>query len=227
MSPPAPAAALRSRRARRPVFAIPLAVLALATGAPAAVVVRGETPSGLQSVAGRLHGAVAEVRHPVEPGSQILSTYGAAALLPNGMAVTTVSAIGNARSVVVSGAGGFESPAQVVGTFPTYGLAVLRLEQVPNVPVPSEYAVASPGQQLIVLGSGDDAVTILGVTALTPNGDLFGIGSAKMIVSRFWGGPLLDSAGRLVGICLPSPAQPVAVSAPTLKAIVGRFVSSR
>ena len=224
MGPPVHSIARRPRLSR---IAVP-AVLAVAMSARAAVVVRADPPSPLLSVADRLHDSVAEVRHPVAEGSPILSTYGAATLLPDGMAITTLHAVGQGRwSLTLAGASGSETTAQVVGTFPAYGLAVLRLDHALPVQVPTEYTDPTPGEQVIVLGSGDDSVTIMGVTVLGANGDVFKIASAKMVDSRFWGGPLLDASGRLVGICLPSLTDPVAVDATTLKAMVGRFLSSR
>ena len=61
-------------------------------------------------------------------------------------------------------------------------------------------------------GVADTAVTVRGVVVSSVNGDFFGLGSKRMIDSRFWGGPLFDGEGRLAGILLTSLAGPKAIS---------------
>lgn len=197
----------------------------------AAVIVRADPPSSLVSVADRLHAAVVEVRRPLGGTGPLLATYGTATLLDGGFAVTTIQAVGTIRfalgtvvrrDVVLAGEGLPPAAGQVIASFPEFGLAVLRVEGAAGVIVPTEVEPPAVGEPLIVMGSGDDAVTAMGVKVSAVSGDLFALASVKMVDSRFWGGPLLDASGRLVGICLPSLAEPTAVSATPLKLLLQR-----
>ena len=202
-------------------------------GLPCAVVVRPDPPSEFIAVANRFHDTVVEVRRPVTGFPSLLMPSGAAVIVAPDLAITTMQALGSApqgsapQTVVLAGAALPVQSAQVVGTLPAYGLAIVRLSHPASIDLPAEMSAPASGENLIVLGSGDDAVDVMGVTVIGVRGDLFGLVSNRMIDSRFWGGPLLDVQGRLVGICLPSIPEPVAVTAATLRLFLSQFTAAR
>ena len=62
------------------------------------------------------------------------------------------------------------------------------------------------------MGAADNAIEVTGVIVSRVSGELFTRASRRTIDSRFWGGPLFDAEGRLVGIQLTSVGSSKAIS---------------
>jgi S1-C subfamily serine protease len=207
-----------------------LALVLIGGAAHASVIV----PDVWKSVADRVHATVIEVH--ADQGEATVS-YGAGVLIGNGLAVTTLHA------VAVPSASGKLTPlaevrvlvpevgpmqARVVSGAPDLDLAILRLSGAGAALSGAQLAQDPPieGELLVAMGAEDDAVTALGVVVSSVSGDLFALASKKMIDSRFWGGPLFDADGRLVGIQLTSLAGSRAISARVIQRMVdGRELS--
>jgi S1-C subfamily serine protease len=199
-----------------------LAVGVVLAGAAHAYVVRPDASSSpWKAVADRVHATVIEV-HGAEGENTV--TYGAGVLIGHGLAVTTLHA------VAVPSAAGKMTPlkdvrvlvpdvgpmdARVMAGAPDLDLAILRLSSegasLAGAPISAE--PPAEGEVLVAMGAGDDAITALGVVVSAVSGDLFALTSKRMIDSRFWGGPLFDAEGRLVGIQLTSLGSSKAISA--------------
>ncbi|MDX2274738.1 MAG: trypsin-like peptidase domain-containing protein [Hyphomonadaceae bacterium] len=131
-----------------------------------------------------------------------------------GHVVTNNHVIAQARSIVVRPAGGQgdDIPATVIGAAPNYDLAVLRLERPLNAPplAIGTSADLQVGQAAFAIGNpfGFDQtmtsgiVSALGRQLPTQTGREIGdvIQTDAAINPGNSGGPLLDSAGRVIGV---------------------------
>jgi Trypsin-like peptidase domain len=210
--------------------------LAASGAARAAVTLPSDAAAGpWKSVADRLHSTVIEVRGQVAPETV---TYGTGVLIGNRLAVTTLHAVALPSSdgkmnpldhvqVVVPGVGPME--AHVIAGAPELDLAILALPDGAAWLESASLATDSPeeGEPLVAMGTGDDAITVLGVVVTGVDGDLFGLASKRMIDSRFWGGPLYDSRGRLAGVQLTSIGPSKAVSARVIRRMLDERGTSR
>ncbi len=131
----------------------------------------------------------------------------------DGHIVTNYHVVKNATQVEVLLADGTAYPAQIVGSDPYNDLAVLKIEIAPDLLVPVEIGSSQNlrvGQRVIAIGNpfGLDRTLTTGVvsalkrTIQTDNGQALGevIQTDAAINPGNSGGPLLDTAGRVVGI---------------------------
>jgi S1-C subfamily serine protease len=175
-----------------------------------------------------LHSTVIEVHGQIAAENV---SYGTGVLIGNKLAVTTLHAVampsGNGKmtplqdvQVVVPEVGPME--AHVIAGAPEIDLAILALPDgaasLEAAPLATE--VPEQGDALVAMGTGDDTITVLGVIVSGVDGDLFGLVSKRMIDSRFWGGPLFDSQGRLAGIHLTSIGPSRAISARVIQRLL-------
>jgi S1-C subfamily serine protease len=192
----------------------------------------------LKAVADRLHSivvgvrAVAPVAVGAESSKEVLGTamFGTGFLVGDGLIVTTLHTIGAALPGRMSAWSNIEAlvpdqgqfAAEVVAWFPDVGLAVLR---VPRTATPASVSFAADpperGATLVMMGAAEDAVNAVGVTVAGVTGDFIFMASTRAVDSRYWGGPVLDTEGRLAGISLPS-AVPRALTAPALERLLDR-----
>src|SRR5262249_25680637 len=112
-----------------------------------------------------------------------------------------------------SGAGPVD--ARVMDSSVELDLAILvfpdKAADAPAAPLSTE--PPAEGDLLIAMGTGDDAVAVMGVVVSNVSGDLFTLISKRAIDARFRGGPLFDEKGRLVGVLQVSEDGSQAVSA--------------
>jgi S1-C subfamily serine protease len=207
-----------------------LLAVALAVGgaARAAVTLPSDTGIPWKEIADRLHSTVIEVHGQLAEDSV---SYGTGVLIGNRLAVTTLHSVAVPSSsgkltplqdvqVVVPEVGRME--AHVVGGAPELDLAILSLPDGAAWLEGVSLAADGPeqGEALVAMGTGDDSITVLGVMVTSVDGDLFGLASKRMIDSRFWGGPLFDSRGRLAGIHLTSIGPSKAISARVIRRLL-------
>ncbi len=130
-----------------------------------------------------------------------------------GHVVTNNHVVQGARPVTIRLASGETTPAEVVGTAPNYDLAVLRLGRVRQPPPPIAVGASADlkvGQATFAIGNPfglDQTLTTGVVSALqrrlpTSEGREIAdvIQTDAAINPGNSGGPLLDSAGRLIGV---------------------------
>ncbi len=130
-----------------------------------------------------------------------------------GNVVTNDHVIAGAQEIEVLLADGTAYPAQLVGTDPYNDLAVVHIDAPAELLVPVEIGSAATlrvGQQVIAIGNpfGLDwtltagVVSALGRTIDTEDGQALGevIQTDAAINPGNSGGPLLDSAGRVIGV---------------------------
>lgn len=130
-----------------------------------------------------------------------------------GNVATNYHVVQHAQEIEVLLAGGTAYPAELVGADPYNDLAVVRIEAPSGLLVPVEVGSASGlrvGQRVIAIGNpfGLDwtlttgVVSALGRTIETENGQALGevIQTDAAINPGNSGGPLLDTAGRVVGV---------------------------
>lgn len=130
-----------------------------------------------------------------------------------GNIATNYHVVQNAQQIEVLLADGAAYPAELIGGDPYNDLAVLRIEAPEDLLVPVEIGSATSlrvGQRVIAIGNpfGLDwtlttgVVSALGRTIETENGQALGevIQTDAAINPGNSGGPLLDSAGRVVGV---------------------------
>jgi len=211
--------------------------LAAASGAHPAVVLRTDPADAFKPIADKLHGTVIDVRGraPVttdggQPELETL-THGTGTLIGNGLAVTTLHAVA-LRSpegrmlplahveVLVPGEGTMQ--AHVIAGVADLDLAILALpaaaaalEAAPLAP-----DAPAPGDSLIAMAVDDEAVIGVGIEVAAVEGDLIQLRGRRMLDSRFWGGPLFDARGRLVGVALMSLGPSKAIAARAIQRVV-------
>jgi S1-C subfamily serine protease len=197
-------------------------------GAARASVILPDHDSRWKAVADRLFSTVIEVRG--QEAQETVSS-GSGVLIGNGLAITTLHAVAvpgpdgrlvPLREVRVLVADVGPMDARVIAGVPEIDLALLLLPDrgasLAGAPLAAE--VPAEGDLLVAMGAGDDAVTVRGVVVSSVNGDFFALSGKRMIDSRFWGGPLFDGEGRLVGILLTSLAGPKAISARVMQRLL-------
>jgi len=211
--------------------------LAAASGARAAVVLRTDPADAFKPIADKLHGTVIDVRGRIQVtadgGQQELETltHGTGTLLGNGLAVTTLHAVALPSpegrmvplahvEVLVPGQGTMQ--AQVIAGVADLDLAILAL---PAAAAALEAAPLAPdlpasGDALIAMAVDDEAVIGVGVEVAAVDGDLVLLRGRRMLDSRFWGGPLFDARGRLVGVGLMSLGPSKAIAARAIQRLV-------
>jgi S1-C subfamily serine protease len=194
----------------------------------AAVVLGGAEPSAtakqLKDVADRLHATVIEVRSSAAASADVeTATYGSGVLIGDGLALTTLHTVSGGGKIEVLAPAGGTVTAKLAGGFPQIDLAVLRLDDAAALPsAPLADQPPAVGDALIAMGTDDDVVTAVGVTVAAINGDLLVLASNRRVDSRFWGGPIFDTQGRLVAIGIATLAQPGAVTAAALRTLLER-----
>jgi len=186
----------------------------------AAVVIPSDPQAELKVVADKAHSAVLEVRAeavvavPGDGGETMVptSTFGTGVLVGNGLAVTTLHTVGMVapgkfvawknievllpEHGVVSG--------ELLGWYPEYDLAVLRVPDAVDAPPALATELPARGAPLLAMGADDQAVNVVGVQLAGVSGNVLLLTSAHAVDSRYWGGPVFDSQGRLAGITLPA-----------------------
>jgi len=205
-------------------------VLAAASGARAAVVLRSDPADAFKPVADKLHGTVIDVRGrtsvTTDSGQEELETltHGTGTLLGNALAVTSLHAVALPSpegkmiplphvEVLLPGKG--TMPAQVIAGVADLDLAILALPAAGAALEGAPLAADAPasGDLLIAMAVDDEAVIGVGTQVAAVEGDFILLRSRRMLDSRFWGGPLFDARGRLVGVGLMSLGPSKAISA--------------
>ena len=180
------------------------------------------TAKQLKAVADRLHETVIEVRGTAAAAAGVETpTFGSGVLIGGGLALTTLHTVAGGGNVEVLVQGAGTVVAKVVGGFPQIDLAVLRLDNA--AALPSATLSDQPpavGDALIAMGTDEDAVNAVGVSVAAVNGDLLVLAGNRRVDSRFWGGPIFDTQGRLVAIVVATLAVPGAVTASSLRALL-------
>ena len=189
-------------------------------GAARASVILPDSDNRWKAVADKLFSTVIVVQGQE---AQETVSYGSGVLIGNGLAITTLHAVSTTAPdgrmtplrdvrVLVADVGPID--ARVIAGVPEIDLALLLLPDrgasLAGAPLASE--VPEQGDLLVAMGAADEAVTVRGVVVSSVSGDFFALTSKRMIDSRFWGGPLFDGQGRLVGIQLTSLGGPKAIS---------------
>jgi len=186
----------------------------------AAVVLGGQDVARqLKEVADRVHDTVIEVRASASAAGVQAPTFGTGVLIGGGLALTTLHTVSNGADVEVL-AQGSSTPmsAKVVGGFPQIDLALLRIDNAGGLPsAPLAEQPPAVGDALIAIGAVEESVRAVGVNVLALNGDLVVLASNRRVDSRFWGGPIFDTQGRLVAIALSTLALPGAITASAVR----------
>ncbi|TMA20133.1 MAG: trypsin-like peptidase domain-containing protein [Deltaproteobacteria bacterium] len=192
----------------------------------AAVVLGGQEAPGpakqLKEVADRLHETVIEVHGTAAAAAGVETpTFGSGVLIGGGLALTTLHTVAGGGNVEVQVQGAGTLVAKVVGGFPQIDLAVLRLDNAAALPsAPLADQPPAVGDALIAMGTDEDAVSAVGVSVAAVNGDLLVLAGNRRVDSRFWGGPIFDTQGRLVAIVVATLAVPGAVTASSLRTLL-------
>jgi len=192
----------------------------------AAVVLGGQEAPGpakqLKEVADRLHETVIEVHGTAAAAAGVVTpTFGSGVLIGGGLALTTLHTVAGGGNVEVQVQGAGTLVAKVVGGFPQIDLAVLRLDNAAALPsAPLADQPPAVGDALIAMGTDEDAVSAVGVSVAAVNGDLLVLAGNRRVDSRFWGGPIFDTQGRLVAIVVATLAVPGAVTASSLRTLL-------
>src|SRR5215813_12634193 len=217
----------------------PIAVwMLLAGGAVRAAVAPSARQQELKSVADRWHSTVIEVRARaaipvvIDSAQQVVEmpSFGTGVLIGDGLALTMLHSVGAVlpgRVAAWSDVLAFVPDvgplaAEIAAVFPELDLAVLRVTEVASMnAAPLAADLPSPGEPLIAMGIGDDAVNAIGVTVAAVSGHHLILRSNRRLDSRYWGGPLFDVQGRLVGIITGS-VLPRAVTSVALRDLIDR-----
>ena len=192
----------------------------------AAVVLGGQEAPGpakqLKEVADRLHETVIEVHGTAAAAAGAETpTFGSGVLIGGCLALTTLHTVAGGGNVEVQVQGAGTLVAKVVGGFPQIDLAVLRLDNAAALPsAPLADQPPAVGDALIAMGTDEDAVSAVGVSVAAVNGDLLVLAGNRRVDSRFWGGPIFDTQGRLVAIVVATLTVPGAVTASSLRTLL-------
>lgn len=190
-----------------------LAGLALPAGAAA------DLPEVVDRAAGSVVGI--EVT-PADVRPAALHRFGVGFVFdPNGHVVTTMATVGGAEAVQVRLDDGRRVDARVVGTDPVFGIAVLEVgTRAPAFPL-GRADLARLGEPVAAVTRAADGRVVVRAGILSARG---GAGGASPVLDddlhvdfdldpSFAGAPLLDAAGRVLGLCTgratppPGPAR--------------------
>lgn len=204
-------------------------------GAASAAVIVPDPAARWKAIADRLFATVVQVRADESQHAAIASATGV--LIGNGLAVTTLHAVAAASGeklvpmqeaqVQLAGAGAVD--ARVTDSSAELDLAILVLpaKTVGILAAPLATEPPAQGDLLIAMGTGDDAVAVMGVVVSQVSGELFTLASKRTIDARFRGGPLFDERGRLVGLLQVSEDGSRAVSARAIQRMLDLRALSR
>lgn len=231
--PPAPVPPAQAPPPRRPTATVVAAALLAGLvgggagfggayallGDRAATPVLATTPSAPTSTAAGTVAGAAAVATPSTVDIQVRTPAGVAegsgvVLTADGAVLTNDHVVDGAREVTVTLADGTEHTATVVGTSPSYDLAVLRVEDVRGLTPATlgDSDTLAVGQQVVAIGSPQGlagTVTTGIVSALDRTVAVTGDGRAVVynglqtdapINQGNSGGPLVDLEGHVVGI---------------------------
>jgi putative serine protease PepD len=187
--------------------------------APVRTPVLGTAPPVATSTAAGTVAGAAAIATPSTVDIQVRTAGGTAegsgvVLTADGAVLTNDHVVDGAGGITVTLADGSEHPATVVGTSPSYDLAVLRVEGVTGLTPATlgSSAGLTVGQQVVAIGSPQGlagTVTTGIVSALNRTVAVAGDGTAVVynglqtdtpINQGNSGGPLVDLAGHVVGI---------------------------
>jgi hypothetical protein len=211
-----------------------LALGLILCGASGAAVIAPDANAQWKAIIDRLLPTVIQVRGENEQGT---ATSGSGVLLGNGLAVTTLHAAAlpsdggmvpvSRLEVLVPDAG--TVGARVLDVLPDLDLAILLLSEKgpPMAGAPLATQMPDEGNQLIAMGTADDTIEARGMVVSQIDGELFTLVGKRATDSRFWGGPLFDGQGRIVGIQLTSVSGAKAVSAKVIQRILDRHRLNR
>jgi S1-C subfamily serine protease len=221
--------AMRNNR----LIGLPFAFAALIACAAHAAVVRPLVPHPeLQGVADRVHAlaVLVQAQAPIELADKTgrvvhTATQSASSgvLMGGGVVLTDLRAVAMrigdrlqaapTINVQIDGVGSFA--ARLIGADASSGVAVLRLPDAPGGLAGAALAKGDPlaGDAVLALGIDGRDVTAVGVV-LEQSSDK--LQTRQPLPEQFWGGPLFDAHGDLVGLALPAagtplPATPAAV----------------
>jgi S1-C subfamily serine protease len=152
-------------------------------------------------------------------------------LWAEGLVVTAEEALERDDELSLTLPDGRRVPAALAGRDPGTDVALLRAETGPVPPLPPEAGGAlAPGHLLVVVGRDEDGPLVsFGVAALVGGAwrSMRGgrlerrIRLALRLETEAEGGPVLDCAGRLVGMAVPGPRRRVlAIPAETIARVV-------
>ncbi|HYS10160.1 MAG TPA: serine protease [Myxococcales bacterium] len=213
-----------------------LASLGLALGGAAyAAVIVPDPAARWKAIAERLFSTVVQVHGDESQHAAVSSASGV--LIGEGLAVTTLHAVAvpsgeklvpmqQAQIQVASGA---PIDARVMDSSAELDLAILvfpdKATDLPAALLATE--LPAEGELLIAMGTGDEAVAVMGVVVSHVSGEVFTLASKRAIDARFRGGPLFDDRGRLAGILQVSEDGARAVSARAIQRMLDLRALSR
>jgi S1-C subfamily serine protease len=215
------------------LIGLPVAIATLVAGGAHAAVVRPLVPHPeLRGVADRVHAlaVLVQAQVPIELTDQsghvvrtATQSASSGVLMGGGVVLTDLRAVairvGEGRlkvapaiNVQIDGAGSFA--ARLIGADASSGVAVLRLPDAPGGLAGAALAKGDPaaGDAVLALGVQGRQVTAVGVV-LEQSSDK--LQTKEPLPEPFWGGPLFDAHGELVGLALPAPDAPPPAAPPT------------
>jgi S1-C subfamily serine protease len=213
------------------LIGLPFAFAALIAFAAHAAVVRPLVPHPeLRGVADRVHAlaVLVQARAPIELADKTgrvvrTATQSASSgvLMGGGLVLTDLRAVAMrigdrlqaapTINVQIDGVGSFA--ARLIGADASSGVAVLRLPDAPGGLAGAALAKGDPlaGDAVLALGIEGREVTAVGVV-LEQSSDK--LQTKQPLPEQFWGGPLFDAHGDLVGLALPAPGTQPPAAAP-------------
>lgn len=214
------------------LIGLPFAFAALIASAAHAAVVRPLVPHPeLRGVADKVHAlaVLVQARAPIELADKTgrvvhTATQSASSgvLMGGGLVLTDLRAVAMrigdrlqaapTINVQIDGVGSFA--ARLIGADSSSGVAVLRLPDAPGSLPGAALAKGDPlaGDAVLALGIEGREVTAVGVVLEQQSSDK--LQTKQPLPEQFWGGPLFDAHGDLVGLALPAAGTPPPAEAP-------------